>query len=132
MIRQYHGGDYEDVAYLNKISYERPCSGAELKEKIRHGAWVAEINGQVIGAAIVCPENDKTLLWSITVAPAQQNKGWGATLLREVARNFPELWLYVSIASDARRLYEREGFRIEKLIMDHYGPGQHAYLMRKK
>lgn len=105
---------------------------------LRNPSWVAVIDGQVIGAVICCPEidprglqPDRDLLWSVTVARSQQNKGWGAALIREACKHFQELWLYTETGSNARRLYSREGFLIEKVLENHYGPGQHAYLMRK-
>ena len=130
MIRPYSPFDFEDVFFLQKISYERPCTETELRVRLGH-VWVAEIVGEVIGAAIVCPE-ENNLLWSITVAPAQRSKGWGSVLLREVARNFQELRLYVDTESPAKKLYEREGFKVEKFMFNHYGRNQHAYLMVKR
>lgn len=131
MIREYRDTDFLEVAFLNQISYSAPCTETVLREKLQN-AWVAEIGDAVIGAAITCPDDDgKTLLWSITVAPAQQNKGWGAALIREVSQHFLALYLYVDVNSPARRLYTREGFKVEQLLWNHYGPGQPAYLMRK-
>ncbi len=131
MIRPYQDTDFEDVFFLQKISYSMPCSEYVLLENVTLGySWVAEVGGQVVGAAVVLPENDHNLLWSITVAPAQRNKGWGTALLREVARNFRELRLYVYTESPAKKLYEREGFKVEKFLFNHYGQNQHAYLMK--
>ena len=131
MIRPYRETDFDDVAYLNLISYDHPCTVSVLQSKLQN-AWVAEIADEVIGAAITCPDDDgKTLLWSIAIAPSQQNKGWGTALIREVSKHFLALYLYVDTNSPARRLYEREGFKVEKLLWNHYGPEQPAYLMRK-
>jgi ribosomal protein S18 acetylase RimI-like enzyme len=138
VIRPYKDIDFEDVKFLNDISYERPCTESVLRSKLQN-AWIAEIGGEVIGAAICCPDSDavaeldrsRTLLWSITVAPAQRNKGWGSVLIREVSKHFLALYLYVDTDSPAKRLYEREGFKVEKFLFNHYGRNSHAYLMRK-
>lgn len=144
MIREYRASDFEDVLYLQRVSYESPCTASVLREKLAGNCWVATLPhhsydvGEVIGACIVCPETDtrneadrgRSLLWSITVAPAQRNKGWGSALIREASKHFLALYLYVDTESPARHLYEREGFKVEKFLYEHYGK-KHAYLMRK-
>lgn len=135
MIRSYKDTDFDDVFFLQKISYRYPCTEDALRSKLgRASCWVAEIGGQVIGAAIVLLMGwqDHIYIWSITVAPGQRNKGWGAALLREVARNYNELRLFVDTESPAKRLYEREGFEVERFMFNHYGQNEHAYLMVKQ
>lgn len=140
MIRAYKDSDFEDVSYLNKISYEQPCTENELRAKLANPSWVWDA-GEVLGCLITefqkaeTPEHPgKVFIWSITVAPPFRNKGIGAALIRAAVRHYEDiaLWLYVDVDSDARKLYEREGFKVDQLLLNHYGKNEHAYLMVRR
>lgn len=132
MIRPYKDTDFDDVLFLQKVSYERPCTVSELREKLTGETWVATLPhhsydvGDLIGAIITCPDG---LIWSVAIAPSQRNKGWGSALIREARKNFPGMYLYVDTKSPAIKLYEREGFHVDQLIPGYYGQ-EDAYLMR--
>lgn len=131
MIRPYESRDFEDVLFLNgKTSYLRPCTDSELREKLTGKTWVYESDpaiSSVVGSIITCPDG---LLWSITVARNFQNQGIGTQLIREARKHFSSMYLYVFTESPAKKLYEREGFKVEKFLFNHYGRNEHAYLMR--
>ncbi len=100
------------MTYLPRIPDEdRPKLGAWIVE--RHEAWVAEENGAVVGFIGIEPG----YLSHIYVDPAAQNRGVGTALLAHAKALLPDgmqLWVFQENAG-ARRLYEREGFRLVEL-----------------
>jgi ribosomal protein S18 acetylase RimI-like enzyme len=100
------------MTYLPRIPDEdRPKLGGWIVE--RHEVWVAEENGTVTGFIGVEPG----YLSHIYVDPAAQNRGIGSALLAHSKALLPEgmqLWVFQR-NEGARRLYEREGFRLVEL-----------------
>jgi ribosomal protein S18 acetylase RimI-like enzyme len=75
--------------------------------------WVAEESGRVVGFAGLA-DGFLSHLW---VRPADQNQGVGTALLKlAMARSSGglQLWVFQKNA-DARRFYERNGFRLAEL-----------------
>ena len=73
---------------------------------------------------------------SIVIAPAFRNQGLGTTLLtfaeERIFRDRPNAFICVSSFNpDAKKLYERQGYKVIGLLEDYIGPGHGEYLMRK-
>jgi GNAT superfamily N-acetyltransferase len=102
----------EGMAYLPRIPDEdRPRLGDWIVE--RHEVWVWEENGAVTGFIGIEPG----YLSHIYVDPGVQNRGIGTALLARAKQLLPEgmqLWVFQRNGG-ARRLYEREGFRLVEL-----------------
>jgi GNAT superfamily N-acetyltransferase len=79
--------------------------------------WVAEEDGKLLGFLGI--EHSTNLaapvLERLYVDPAEQNRGVGSALLAKAKALRPELYLWVFQKNPARRLYERNGFRLERL-----------------
>lgn len=132
IIRRYQDTDFEDADYLQKDFYLVPASQEELRDKLNSPSWVAEEDG-VLGCIITCPDADKTLIWSVIVAPSYRGMGVG-TLLMGAAESFyrgNKLTLHVEPANPARRLYFRRGYRASRYIKDFFGQGYDAIEMYK-
>jgi ribosomal protein S18 acetylase RimI-like enzyme len=102
----------DGMTYLPRIPDEdRPKLGDWIVE--RHEVWVAEDDGAVAGFIGIEPG----YLSHIYVDPAAQNRGVGTALLAHAKALLPEgmqLWVFQR-NEGARRLYEREGFRLVEL-----------------
>ena len=132
MIRRYKDSDFADVDYLQRDFYLHPASQEELRSKLLNPSWIFE-DDCVIGSIITCPDADKTLIWSIIVAPSYRGLGIGNRLM-EAAETFyrgTKLTLHVEPANHARRLYLRRGYRASHYLKDFYGPGFDAIEMHK-
>jgi GNAT superfamily N-acetyltransferase len=102
----------DGMAYLPRIPDEdRPRLGDWIVE--RHEVWVWEENGAVTSFIGIEPG----YLSHIYVDPGVQNRGIGTALLARAKQLLPEgmqLWVFQRNGG-ARRLYEREGFRLVEL-----------------
>jgi ribosomal protein S18 acetylase RimI-like enzyme len=133
LIRRYEGRDFADVAWLNHISYSKPCTENELRAKLASDkCWVYEDSPIVVGALITYAKDERTYVWSVTVARNWQKRGIGTALLNEASKTFPELWLHTEPFSDGERLYTKLGWTPVKTEFDYYGPGADAVLMVKR
>ena len=102
----------DGMTYLPRIPDEdRPKLGGWIVE--RHEVWVAEQDGIVTGFIGLEPG----YLSHIYVDPSAQNRGIGTALLAHAKALLPDgmqLWVFQR-NEGARRLYEREGFRLVEL-----------------
>ncbi len=85
----------------------------------REAAWVAELNGERVGA-VFCVRKDETTakLRLLHVEPSARGAGVGSVLVDECVRfaksagyRSMELWT-VSLLAPARRIYQRAGFKL--------------------
>lgn len=86
-----------------------------MRERIlpRAEPWVAEEDGRVIAYATL----EGSHLDSLDVLPEWQGRGVGAALLERAKALRPdglELWVFQR-SEEARRFYERHGFRLVRL-----------------
>lgn len=132
MIRPYESRDYADVAWLNQVSYTQPSTESELRAKLANKTWVYEDSPLVIGCLITYAKDERTYVWSVTVARNWQRRGVATALLNEASKTFPELWLYTEPFSDGERLYTKLGYTANKIVHDYYGPNSDAVLMVKR
>lgn len=133
MIRPYRDSDFSDVAWLNQQAYLTPCTENELRARIGSGrCWVWEDSPLVIGCLITCSQDDKIIVWSVTVAENWRRRGVATKLLEAAAREYPELWLHTEPNSPGNHLYTKLGYTASKVEYDYYGPGQDAVLMVKR
>lgn len=126
MIREYEARDFEDVKYLNDISYSKPCSEQELQDKLSAGkCWVFEDSPLVIGALILTGD----LIWSVTVAPNWQRKGIATSLIREAEKGANRRELYTEPNSAGFRLYQKLGYVPAGISKDYYGNSDAVHMV---
>ena len=91
------------------------------RDPAREAVWIAEVDGQRAGCIGCVREDDETarLRW-LLVEPAARGAGIGGRLVDECLRFARRagyrritLWTY-DVLADARRLYERAGFRLDE------------------
>ena len=105
--------------YVEQIwgSFCEEYNRKDIARSIASGIYsIIEWQGQDIGALAVGRSPTHIQLTQIFIVPSHQNRGIGTSLIRELAREAKEsgkpLRLLVLSVNPARRLYEREGFRV--------------------
>jgi DNA-binding MarR family transcriptional regulator/predicted N-acetyltransferase YhbS len=110
-----HGFDSSYEALVAKIVAEYLAE----HDPDREAAWVAELNGERVGA-VFCVRKDETTakLRLLHVEPSARGAGVGSVLVDECVRfaksagyRSMELWT-VSLLAPARRIYQRAGFKL--------------------
>jgi GNAT superfamily N-acetyltransferase len=100
------------MTYLPRIpELDRPKLGGWITA--RHEVWVIQDGGRIVGFAGL----SKGWLDHLYMDPDSQGAGFGSLLLEHVKTIQPEglqLWVFQKNVG-ARRLYERHGFRLEKV-----------------
>jgi len=106
-------------AYVEQIwgSFSEEYNRKNVDETIAAGVYsLIECEGRDIGALAVERGPTHIQLTQMYVLPAHQNRGIGTSLIRQLAREAREtgrpLRLRVLSVNPARRLYEREGFKV--------------------
>ncbi len=114
---------------------ETPATiGAELAA---HRGLVAEIDGQVVGSALLKHQEDGLYLGRLAVAPAVQGRGVAKALLAEAERlaralGYPRMILRVRLAmTENRRLFTGAGF-VETALMHHDGYAEPTFAEMRK
>lgn len=116
-----------------------PASALEVLKDSNSETVVARLEGDVVGVAIFWTDGRSPVpayLRILAVREGFRGRGVGTALLRYVeARAFavgPNLFLCCESTNvDARRLYEREGYREVGTLTDLFAPGSHEILLRK-
>ena len=99
--------------------------------------WIARLAGRPVGFAVLALRGAfPGYLQSLAVEPALRGRGVGARLLRfveeRVFREWPNLFVCVSSFNrDARRFYERFGYREAGELEDYIVEGHSEILLRK-
>jgi DNA-binding MarR family transcriptional regulator/predicted N-acetyltransferase YhbS len=92
----------------------------------REAAWIAELDGERVGC-VYCVAKDQRVaqLRILLVEPSARGLGVGSRLVRECIRfarraGYEDLVLWTNdVLTDARRLYERAGFGLERSERHH-------------
>jgi GNAT superfamily N-acetyltransferase len=76
--------------------------------------WVVEIDGQIVGFAIVNITNSN--IWSLFVDPAYECRGYGRLMHDEMlewswSQGLKHLWLSTEPGTRAQRFYEKAGWK---------------------
>ena len=112
-----------DVSFETQVGSEFSEFISQYNER-RDGLWVATKNGKFAGSIAIDGQKAQTdgarLRWFI-VAPEFQNAGIGKKLISQAVefckmKKYPKVFLWTFEGLDAaRRLYEREKFRLEEV-----------------
>lgn len=99
-------------------AWSRPMFLAHLRARATDLFMVAQVNGVVVGYAIVRVVGGQSEILNIAVSNSARRGGAGSALLdaaveRATEAGAPEMWLEVRESNDAARaLYARKGFEI--------------------
>jgi GNAT superfamily N-acetyltransferase len=113
-------GTYHEQLEAHPEAIHLPASQIALGE-----ALVAEIDGEVVGFAVLLDKSESAELDGLFVEPARWRQGIGSALVLEavhVARNRGLSLVTVVAEPGARRFYEKCGFRLEGEAETRFGP----------
>lgn len=106
------------AAYVGRIGREPAPMGADYASVVRtERAWVAELDGRIVGLLVLRFGADHLLLDNVAVSPEFQQLGIGKSLLdlaEQEARTagLPEIRLYTNVAmTENLSFYPRRGYR---------------------
>jgi GNAT superfamily N-acetyltransferase len=109
-------------AYVENIwgTFSEERNHRTIAETIRaRNCSIIQLEDQDIGVLTVERQSAQIRLTQLYILPSHQNQGIGASLVRGLAREAREsgkpLRLSVLAGNPAKRLYEREGFRVTKV-----------------
>ena len=104
--------------YVERMGREPAPMDADYVAAVQNGqAWVAELDGRVVGLLVIVPAQDHLLLENVAVAPQAQGLGVGGRLLRLAedearTRGVSEVRLYTNeLMTENLSYYPRHGYR---------------------
>ncbi len=142
IIRKAERGDVSKLFALENELFQSenfPLSRRAFAYHLRHNLIiVCEIDGDIVGYALVLIRRKNAKLYSIGVNKAYRGKKISQNLLKEIfdkviTLGFKILTLEVRVDNDiAISLYKHSGFEVKKVLKDFYLDGCDAYLMEMK
>jgi DNA-binding MarR family transcriptional regulator/GNAT superfamily N-acetyltransferase len=134
VLRPPHSGDYGWIVHRHGAQYAEEYGWDETFEALvarivadyaedhdprREAAWIAELDGEPVGCVLCVREDESTAkLRLLLVDPRARGRGIGSRLIEECLRfarraGYRRIILWTNdVLQDARRLYERAGFRL--------------------
>jgi DNA-binding MarR family transcriptional regulator/GNAT superfamily N-acetyltransferase len=122
LYAQEYGWDESMEAFIARIVADY----VEHRDPRREAGWIAEVDGERVGCVLCVRKDDDTAqLRLLLVEPRARGMGIGARLIDECLRfarraGYRRITLWTNdVLHDARRLYERAGFRLEHSAPHH-------------
>jgi ribosomal protein S18 acetylase RimI-like enzyme len=112
-------------------------SALEIFDDVGNEGYIATAEGERAGFIVIVMRGAFAgYIKSLAVAPAFRNRGLGRRLIefaeKRIFSEQPNVFLCVSTFNpDAKRLYERLGYKVIGLLDDYIVPGHGEYLLRK-
>ncbi len=142
ILRRAHAGDAKALGWLSRQSFGEYHPGAEGRGEVlatRPDVFssVLELDGDIIGFAVLSWRDGQAWLDAIAVAAPHRARGFGGALLQSIeseARRRGARKLGLATADSnlaALDLFLRRGFRIQSRKPRYYDRGQNAVIMTK-
>ena len=140
-VRPMTDADLPEIAALDAECYPFPWTQGNFADSMHAGyrCCVYELDGGIVGYAVMMLAVGEAHLLNITIAPAYQGQGWGRTLMQHIIARAQEdhaesLWLEVRPSNVvAQRLYDNLGFDCVAVRKNYYpavGGREDAVIMR--
>ncbi len=142
-LRPMQAEDVPAVMQIEQRVYPFPWTPGNFADALASGylCQVAELDGKMVGYAVMMPAVDEVQLLNISIAAEQQGKGLGSELLEKMmdearAGNMQRMLLEVRPSNTAAlALYRRHGFTEIGRRRDYYpahNGREHASVMERK
>ncbi len=117
-LRPMRLNDVEAVLAVEQAIYPYPWSAGNFRDAVRSGnsCWLAEMDGDLLGYAVLLAAADEAQLLNLGVASVFQRQGWGRRLLEFAlaeARRLGTGKMFLEVRPSnlaALALYRRAGF----------------------
>jgi len=118
-----------DVNLLVPMLHDADEDDARITSAIEDAAnttYVAFLEGECVGSALVCWQTDESEIIYLAVQSAHRGKGYGKALIAAlvtIARQYPTQTLLVGTANtsvDNILFYQKCGFRMESIRKDYF------------
>ncbi|MCX7626910.1 MAG: ribosomal protein S18-alanine N-acetyltransferase [Methylophilaceae bacterium] len=124
--------DLDAIMGIEPRIYSHPWTRGNFADALRAGysCWVGEVEGALIGYAVLMTVLDEAHLLNLSIAREYQGQGLGSDLLRhviEVARGHGAQTMFLEVRPSnhaARALYEKMGFNEFSIRKGYYPAAQ--------
>jgi [ribosomal protein S18]-alanine N-acetyltransferase len=137
-IRPFRSGDLDAIVAIERQSFSDPWSQQMFEESIAASAQglVADVDGAVVGYALIRTAADEAELLTIAIEPAHRRCGMARDLVVQcvvLCRNHRVNTLYLEVRASndaAQHLYQSMGFRASGRRKNYYDePTEDAMVM---
>ncbi len=120
--------DLEQIVFIEKVSfndYDRFSKRVFKYFLQKNRIWIVSIDNKIVGYFILICYKKSIRIYSIAILPEFRNKGIGEYILKFIIKlakflKKEKILLEVRISNRSKNLYQREGFKVIKLLKDYY------------
>ena len=92
---------------------------------------------EIVAYAIVDTASPSAHLWQIATLPTYRGYGYATDLLKEIDREYSDKKFGITLEvkvdnTTAQMLYLKNGYRVESVLHEYFGPEQNGLFMRKE
>ena len=92
---------------------------------------------EIVAYAIVDTAGPNAHLWQIATSPNHRGHGYATDLLKEIDREYSDKKFGITLEvkvdnTTAQMLYLKNGYRVESVLYEYFGPEQNGLFMRKE
>lgn len=119
----YTPADVPQLLQINRLCFEgveRPPDNMFKDALEVCDVWVLR-KDVAVGFCIVNPSGP--YLWSVAVSPGHRHEGWGESLINAALKHYAgqgSMTLHCAVHNPVQKLYFDLGFRVHKVIKNHY------------
>jgi ribosomal protein S18 acetylase RimI-like enzyme len=143
LYRPYRSTDFAALYAIEEVCFQSPLRFGrrymrEIVGAVDAATWIAEVDDQMAGFAIVEWAEGGAYIQTLEVLPERRGSGIGGELLRRVEGAAKDagaelIWLHVDGENGrAIRLYERHGYGYKNRQENYYARGRAALVYAKR
>ncbi|OGC30617.1 ribosomal-protein-alanine N-acetyltransferase [candidate division WOR-1 bacterium RIFOXYB2_FULL_48_7] len=131
MIAPMKERDIPQVVEIERLSFKFPKPESVFRED-EHKYLVAKEENQIVGYIGIEKVLDEVHIINMAVHPDYRGQGIGKRLMQHVLNEEEVFFLEVRISNEnAKKVYERYGFKVINTRKGYYADGEDAFVMRR-